>query len=153
MVSISLDTAAIVTERNKRTWRRRIDDGLATRLDDAGGRTMVSIVDVAPLIPLEMTPEDLRYLTEADAGSAEAQDDMGQLFLAAGRHAIAIYWLDLAARQDYPNAMQCLGQCYAAGTGVPKDENLAIMWIAKAAAHGHLIAQAQMKGLQPGGAP
>jgi len=43
--------------------------------------------------------------------------------------------------------MQWLGHCYINGRGVPKDEHLGIMWIAKAAAQGHVIAQGLMKGL------
>jgi len=73
---------------------------------------------------------------------------MGQLCLAARRFEGARYWLELAARQDYPNAMQTLGRCYLAGDCVPKDENLGLMWIAKAAATGHAIAQAQMQALR-----
>lgn len=153
MTSISLDTAIIVTERSKSTWRRRLAEGELVKIDADGKRTMLSLSDVRPLICIEMSEEDLDFLVAADAGDAEAQDDMGQMFLAAGKTEIAIHWLQLSARQDYPNAMQCLGQCYASGTGVPKDDNLAIMWIAKAAAHGHAIAMAQMQGLRPGAAP
>lgn len=148
MSPISIDTAAVVTERSKRTWYRRIEEGVVTRLD-AGSRTMIPISEVARHIGIRMSREDLETLAAADAGSAEAQDDMGQLFLAAGKRAVAIYWLEMAAEQNHPDAMQCLGRCYLAGEGVIKDENLAIMWIAKAAAHGHVIAQAQIQSLTP----
>jgi TPR repeat protein len=43
--------------------------------------------------------------------------------------------------------MQWLGHCYINGKGVQKDENLGVMWLAKAAALGHVIAQGQMNGL------
>ena len=106
---------------------------------------MLSLSEVAPLITIRLTEEDLKFLAAADAGSPEAQDDMGQFFLEARKYEAALYWLEQAARQDHPDAMQTLGRCYASGEGVPKDENLAIMWLAKAAAHGHVIAQAQMQ--------
>jgi hypothetical protein len=148
MTPISLDAAAVITDRSKRTWRRRIDDGLAAKLDsDSNGRTMVPLSEVTPLIQIRLQPEDLDILAAADAGNAEAQADIGQLFLAAHKHAAAIYWLEQAAKQDHPDAMQNLGRCHLSGDGVPKDENLAIMWIAKAAARGHVIAQAQIQAL------
>lgn len=149
MIPISLDAAVVITERSRRTWYRRIEDGSVTRLSD-GSRTLLSLAEVVPLIGMRLSPEDLKLLAAADAGDAEAQDDMGELFLAAGKYAAAIYWLELAAQQGHPNAMQCLGRCYLAGEGAPKNENLAIMWIAKAAAHGHTIAQAQMAALRGG---
>jgi TPR repeat protein len=40
-----------------------------------------------------------------------------------------------------------MGRAYAEGTGVPRDDNLGVMWIAKAAAGGHLISQAQISGM------
>lgn len=43
--------------------------------------------------------------------------------------------------------MQWLGHCYVNGKGVAKDANLGMMWIAKAAALGHVIAQGLMKTL------
>lgn len=150
MTPISLDAAAVVTESSKSTWRRRIADGVVAKLDVDGKRTMLALADVAPLIVVRLTEEDLKYLAAADAGSAEAQDDMGQLFLSVGKHEAALYWLEQAARQDHPNAMQTMGQCRASGVGVPKDENLAIMWLARAAAHGHVIAQAQVQALRGG---
>ena len=152
MTPISLDAAAVVTESSKSTWRRRIADGVVTKLDVDGKRTMLALADVAPLITIRLAEEDLKHLAAADTGSAEAQDDMGQFFLAAGKHEAAMYWLEQAARQDYPNAMQTMGRCYASGVGVPKDENLAIRWLARAAAHGHVIAQAHMQALRGSGA-
>jgi TPR repeat protein len=45
--------------------------------------------------------------------------------------------------------MQCLGSAHAEGCGVPKDQNLALMWIARSAAAGHVIAAQQVKSLLP----
>jgi len=147
---ISVEAVIVITERSRRTWWRRIADAPALRAgDDVRGRAMLAFAEVQAFISVPMSNEDIDYLLRADAGDATAQDDVGQLFLNAGKHDAAIYWLQLAAQQNHPNAMQCLGRCYLHGDGVPKDENLAVMWIAKAAAHGHLIAQAQMQGLHP----
>ena len=96
-----------------------------------------------------MTPGDLAFVLRADAGDAEAQNDIGQLFSIAGKHEAALYWLQQATQQGNPDAMQWLGQCYLSGQGVPKDDNLGIMWIAKAASCGHVIAKTQMNALLP----
>jgi uncharacterized protein len=109
---------------------------------------MLSLEDVAPLFAVAMSPDHVCALVRADRGEAEAQDEMGEFFLAAGRADIGACWLAMAAGQQYPNAMQTLGQCYASGRGVKQDEDLAVMWIAKAAAHGHAIARHQIQGLR-----
>ena len=47
--------------------------------------------------------------------------------------------------------MHWLGLLYAARLGEPGEDNqaLALMWIAKAAAHGHVIAREQLAALLP----
>jgi len=146
--AISIDSVIAISNLSKRTLWRRLSDGTLTRVEgDARGRTMVAIAEVAPLVGVSMGEEDLALLVKADAGDPEAQDDMGQFFLAVGKHVAARYWLEQAALQEHPNAMQCLGRCYLEGDIVERDDNFAIMWIAKAAAHGHAIAQAQVQAL------
>jgi len=145
---ISLDTACAITERSKSTWWRRIAKGNFTRVaDDARGRAMLLWSEVVPHICVPIEAENQHFILLADAGNAEAQDDIGQLFLMSEKHQAAFYWFQQAAQQNYPDAMQWLGHCYVNGKGVQKDENLGMMWIAKAAALGHVIAQGQMKGL------
>jgi len=145
---ISLDTVCAITETSKSTWRRRIAKGDFTRLaDDDRGRAMLLWPEVEPHICVPIEPEDKEFILLADAGDAEAQDDIGQLFLMSEKYQAAIYWFEQAAQQNNADAMQWLGHCYINGKGVPKDDNLGMMWIAKAAAMGHVIAQGQMKGL------
>ena len=149
-IGISVESAIVMTEQSRRTWWRRIAAGEVTRVaDDARGRAMLSWPNVVPKLCVPMNSVDLSFALRADAGEADAQNDIGQLFLNAGKHAAALYWLRMAAQQDNADAMQCLGRCYLNGQGLPKDENLGLMWIAKAAAYGHVIAQAQMKSLGP----
>lgn len=88
-------------------------------------------------------------IQQADAGDATAQNEIGQMFAVAGKPVAALYWLKASAEQNHPDAMHNLGSCYIAGNSVPKDENLGIMWIAKAASYGHVIALTQMKSLRP----
>ncbi|WP_432729210.1 tetratricopeptide repeat protein [Variovorax sp. W6] len=113
--------------------------------DDARGRAMLSLEEVAPFICVPLNQLDFDFLVLADEGNADAQNDMGQLFSNAGKPKIALYWLEQAARQGHADAMQWLGRCYIGGEGVPRNKNIGLMWIAKAAAHGHVIAQAQMR--------
>ncbi len=148
---ISVEAAIAITERSRSTWWRRIAKGEITRVaDDARGRAMLLWSEVAPQICVPMEPVDLAVVLRADAGDAAAQNDIGQFFSIAGKHKIALYWLQQAAQQEDPDAMQWLGRCYISGDGVPKNDNLGIMWIAKAAAHDHVIAQTQIKGLRGG---
>lgn len=145
---ISLDTVCAITEISKNTWWRRIAKGDFTHVaNDPRRRTMLLWSEVEQHICVPIEPEDKQFILLADAGDAESQDDVGQLFLMSKKYQVAIYWFELAAQQNHPDAMQWLGHCYINGKGVPKDENLGIMWTAKAAALGHVIAQELMKGL------
>lgn len=148
---ISIDTASAITELSRRTWWRRISAGEVTRVtDDDRGRAMLLWSEVTPHICVPIEPEDKQFILLADTGDAEAQDDIGQLFLVSGKYQSAFYWFQLAAQQNNPDAMQWLGHCYISGKGVAKDENLGMMWIAKASALGHVIAQGQMRKLIDG---
>lgn len=152
MKAISLDSAIIVTEISKRTLWRRLTDGQITRLEnDERGRAMLAFDDLVPLLCVPVEPEDYDLFIDADAGDVEAQNDLALLFLGADKPEIALYWLQSAvtAQQSVVSvdAIHNLAQLYIKGIGVPKDENTALMWLAKAAAHGHVIAKQQMTAL------
>ncbi|MEJ6655292.1 MAG: tetratricopeptide repeat protein [Pseudomonas sp.] len=151
MKSISLETAIIVTEISKRTLWRRITEGQITRLDadDERLRALLAFDDIAPLLCIPVEPEDHELLIDADAGDAEAQNDLAQLFLDAGKVDIALHWLNLAVEQQHPDAMHNLAKLHIKGVGVPKNESIGLMWLTKAAAHGHPIAKQQMAALVP----
>jgi len=146
--AISMEAAVALTGLSKRTLWRRLAEGLLQKLPAAAAVTRLELDGVLALAGLELGAEERALLCQADAGDAAAQAEIGLCCFRAGRPAAAVYWFNLAAAQNHADAMQCLGQCYAAGTGVARDDNLALMWIAKAAAHGHRIAQRQMAGLQ-----
>lgn len=67
-----------------------------------------------------------------------------------GSMVAALHFLRQAAQQGQADAMHWLGVLHAAGLGEGDGQALALMWIAKAAAHGHVIAQQQLAGLMPG---
>ncbi len=147
MQLISIASAITLTEWSESTFRRRIADGSLTRHFEPGpsGRAMVdlNVIKSHACIPVE--EDDGPLILDADTGNAEAQNDLALLFLANNKPRGAIYWLELAAKQDYPDAMHWLGRCHIDGNGVLQDDNLGMMWLSKAAAHGHVVSQTQMK--------
>lgn len=146
---ISVHAVIAMTGRSRRTWRRRIDEGLVRELSsDARGRARVALEDVLPAIECTFDAEDLALLLLADAGDLEAQADCGEMFLALRMREAARYWLELAAAQGHPNAMQCLARFHLSNEPTPKDEEIAMRWLTDAAAKGHVIAQAQMQSLR-----
>ena len=161
---ISLNTAAILTGRSMRTWQRRIEEGLVPRLGDGRG-ALVPFSAVRPALAVDLSDEDVQMLVRADQGDAAAQADVGALFALAalqeakarpaaplnrgggGSIMAAMHFLTQAAGQGEADAMHWLGMLHAAGLCEGDGQALALMWVAKAAAHGHVIAQRQLAGL------
>jgi uncharacterized protein len=149
MQYVSLQAATTLTGWSVRTIRRRIADGSlqCAASNEAQYKTMICFDSIKHSICIPLDPDDLDLIKSADAGDAKAQNDLGLLFLENNKLKSAVYWLELAAKQNVADAMQLLGCCYLEGNGLPKDHNLGIMWIAKAASLGHSIALAQIKSL------
>ena len=149
MANISLQAAATLPEWSLSTIRRRIADGiLSVQPNGNGNRIMICFDSIRNDLCIPLDPDDIELIKSADAGSANAQNNLGLLFLENNKPQSAIYWLELSTKQDFPDAMHILGNCYLKGIDLAKDENLAMMWIAKAASLGHPIAMAQMKSIQ-----
>jgi hypothetical protein len=150
MKTISLAAAITLLNQSERTLRRRIAEGVLPKVVDEGGsnRTLLpfDVVLAQACIPLD--PEDMRLLEHADSGNMQAQSDLGLLFLAHGQHEGALYWLEQSAKQGCSEAMHWLGRCHAEGVGMKRDEDLGMMWLANAAAHGHIISKAQMQAFR-----
>lgn len=147
--SISLQAAMSLTEWSERTIRRRVADGsLQCESDNtASNKTLIYLESIQSDLCIPLSTEDIELLKTADAGDATAQTDLALLFLTHGKAKSAVYWLELAAKQSFPDALHYLGCCYLHGEGFVKDETLALMWIAKAASSGHPLAQAQIEAL------
>lgn len=150
MQLISIASAITLTEWSESTFRRRIADGSLAREFESGtgGRAMVDFNAIKPHVCIPLEEEDIHLIKDADCGDAEAQNDLALLFLANSKPRAAIYWLELAAKNEYADAMHWLGRCHIDGNGVLQDENLGMMWLAKAAAQGHAISQAQMQAMR-----
>ena len=165
---ISLNTAAVLTGRSVRTWQRRIEEGLVPRLGDERGRALVAWDAVRPALALRLDEAEVELLVRADQGDARAQAEVGALFalaalrdakaaapsnLGGGSAMPALHFLTRAAEQGEADAMHWLGLLHAAGLGESGDgDALALMWVARAAAHGHAIAARKLAGLLPAAA-
>ena len=147
---ISIASAMTLTTWSESTIRRRIADGKLIRKLEActNGRSMVDLDSIQAHIELKLGEGDLALILAADAGDDQAQTDLALLFLQAGNVKGALYWLELAIKQDNASAMYYLGICHIEGKGVVQDENLGLMWISKAAVHGHLIAQGMLQSMR-----
>ena len=158
-VALHVNTVAAVTGRSVRTWQRRMEQGLVAR--QADGRALVPWAALQAELVAPLAAQDAPLLERADRGEAAAQADMGALLALAaldaaqgseGGVAAARYFLELAAQQDEADAMHWLALLHAAGrAGGAEGDALALMWLARAAAHGHGIAREQVAGLMADG--
>lgn len=151
VLNISLQAVMTLTEWSERTVRRRVADGSLKCAADSGSynKTLICLDSILAEVCIPLAEEDVEILRRADAGDAEAQADLALLFLAEGKGKSGLYWLEQAAKQNLPDAMQWLAECYLRGEGVAKDEHLALMWLAKAAALGHELAKLQIEAMRP----
>jgi hypothetical protein len=151
MFAISLNAVIALTDQSERTLRRRIADGSLPRVADEGGssyKTLIPFEAISPQLVVPLTGEEVQLVKEADSGSASAQNDLALILLAHRKPQGALYWLELAAKQECPEAMHWLARCYLEGNGVDRDENLGLMWLAKSAAGGHQISREQVEAMR-----
>ncbi len=147
--------ASLVLGRSERTVRRWCDDGtLRVVGSDAAGRALVALDQVldmlgdAEVARGEAREPWVRLLLDADAGDADALACLGTELLHAGRGAGAVSLLLEAAQMQHADAMHWLAHCHLQGLGVPRDPDLALMWLHRAAAQGHAVARAQSQALR-----
>lgn len=150
MTSISLEAVIAIGKGSRRTWWRRISENPSIKKGaDPRGRTMLCLTTVSELVPIPAESETLHTIVAADAGDPMAQNQAGLMFAEIDNQKAAIYWWKAAADQGDADAMHHLGRCYINGLGVSADRNLGVMWIAKAAAAGHIIGLVQIQALGP----
>ena len=87
-------------------------------------------------------------LKAAEQGDAEAQYDLGRMYLTGigvpGDKAEAVKWTRKAAEQGHARAQFQLGFAYDLGEGVPEDNTESVKWYRKAAKQGDARAQFQL---------
>ncbi|MDD5000154.1 MAG: sel1 repeat family protein [Thiomonas arsenitoxydans] len=134
----SVPAAALLLDRSERTLQRWCEDGtlqVVHRDVRRGSRQLVNLAQVLEFFGPHSTQDFAALIEAADAGSAEAETDLGLALLQEGKAVAAVAFFQRAARQDDPEAMHWLYRCYREGLGIERDENLAMMWLHKAAAH------------------
>lgn len=145
MQFINIATAMTLTGWSERTFWRRFADGSVRRdTSSAAGKSMVEFDSIKPHMLIPLGVEDYSLVQAADAGNAEAQTDLALLFISHHKLKQGIAWLEAAVKQEHAAAMRLMGRCHIEGQGVDRDDNLGMMWLARAAAKGDPIAQAQM---------
>ena len=145
MQFINIATAMTLTGWSERTFWRRFADGSVRRdTSSATGKSMVEFDSIKPHMLIPLGADDYPLVQAADGGNAEAQADLALLFLSHHKLKQGIAWLEAAVKQEHAAAMRLMGRCHIEGQGVDQDDNLGMMWIARAAAKGDPIAQAQM---------
>lgn len=149
MSFMSLESAIALTGKSRRTLWRRIQDEAAHRAaKDARGRTLIANDWVRQNTPVPMGDDDWALVLAADRGDANAQSEVGVRFLQAGLHDAAVFWFEQAAEQAQADALHWLSHCHIAGKGVRQSDDMALVYLAKAAAAGHSIASEQMAALK-----
>jgi len=146
---LNLATAMTLTGWSKRTLWRRISDGTLVRNDDSVNTqaTKLSWFFLKPHLCIPLDEADYQLVEAADGGDAVAQTDLAILFFENERFKAAVYWLELAVKQDYAEAMHLLGTSFLHGQGVNASNALGLMWVAKAASLGHIIATEQLSSI------
>ena len=145
MQFINIATAMTLTGWSERTFWRRFADGSVRRdTSSAAGKSMVEFDSIKPHMLIPLGADDYPLVQAADAGNAEAQTDLALLFISHHKLKQGIAWLEAAVKQEHAAAMRLMGRCHIEGQGVDQDDNLGMMWLARAAAKGDPIAQAQM---------
>lgn len=149
---INIDTAALLMGVSKRTlWRYLSDDRFTSLPKDADGRAMLLVTEVAERCKFRLQAgdgnpdtDDHALLALAEQGDAAAQTGFAVLLLEQDMHELALHYLQLAAAQEYADAMQQLANLYQSGTGVVQCLDTALAWRCKAAALGHPVAREQL---------
>jgi TPR repeat protein len=144
---ISLRIAALLTGKSIKTIQRWCDERkLYSRVVDFRGKRVTTVGSILPFT--DILPADAGLIVHADSGDAAAQNEIGVILLEAGKPHIALDWFRAAAARDHADAMHWLSKYYLCGTmGVEQNQDIAMKWLAAAAAHGHIIAKAQLRAL------
>lgn len=144
---ISVKTYANLCDLSERTVRRYMAMNTIDFIAESSNRTLIAIDELAENCSIPLTADENSLILQADSGNAESQNDLAILLLEHTKPNLAIYWFNLAAKQQHADAMQFLGYCYANGEGIEKDNNLALMWIARAASLKWVLAEQQISSL------
>ena len=126
--------------------------GLIDRGDNVNGTVFYSekgLKEIEEIIEYRKNPSPeatfKMYEKKAEQGDADAQCDLGKMYLSgygiAKDEAKSVEWFRKAAEQGNAEAQYALGIMYTNGSGVAKDDTKAVEWYRKAAEQGNAKAQ------------
>lgn len=145
---VSLNMAASITGVSKRTlWRRIADGAVRAYAGGAGEKTLVDVAELRQAACIPLADEDVELLFAADNNRAEAQCELGLMFLAAERTDDALVWLRQAADKYYGEAMYWVARLQLEGEGMEQDTDAARRGFERAADYGHVLARHALEGL------
>ena len=148
MGAVSLQTAIVITGKSRRTlWRRIEEADLRRDADNSRNRTLLDGDWVRQNSLVDMGDEEWGLVLAGVGGDAAAQNGEGGVFLEAKIEAAALYWFEQAAAQNHADALHWLAHCHVAGKGAPENHALGMMYLARAANLGHVIASEQLSAI------
>ena len=150
MTLISLNTACLLAGVSKRTLWRRIAAGILPSSRGTPGLpfTRVELAEIAADYDIKLEPDDIVAIQQADSGHADAQNEVGILFLERELPEQALPWLLMAANQGYPEAMYNIGEAFISGIGIPPDPRQGLDWLRRSAIAGHPLAITLIEALR-----
>ncbi|MBU2842301.1 tetratricopeptide repeat protein [Acidithiobacillus thiooxidans] len=152
-VFISTQTTALLMGKTARTVQNWIEAGtiqgkpLDTTHLPGGRRWQINLFDIESYICIPLNQELVDWIQQADTGDAKALKLVGIAFSAEQHHAIAVPWIEAAAKKGEVDAMDLLSWYYLNGAGVAQDHSIAMQWLAKAAKHGLPTAKVKLQKL------
>lgn len=147
MNTVSAHTVACLADASHRTILRKIERGeLHKATNDGKGRAMLHEHEIRVLCDPTIPDADWELVLKADRGEPAAQNDLALFYLERQRHTQALYWLELAAAQNHPDALHWLGRMHIDGMGVERSQAIGLMHLAKSATLGHSISTVQING-------
>ena len=152
-IFIGTPTAALLTGKSVRTVHNWLESGEIQGKEVPAARIpgglvrQVNLSSIEPYICIPLNPELVDWIQQADGGDATALKLVGIAFSADQHHAIAVPWLEAAAKKGEVDAMDLLSWYYLNGAGVPENASIALQWLAKAAEKGLPTAKIKLKQL------
>jgi hypothetical protein len=150
MRTISLSTAMTLSDLSESTFRRKIRSGEIRLVPPPapGARETIDIEQNAAYMNRDIATGHWDVVKDADQGDACAQTELALLLQSHRKFRAAVYWLQLAARKNDSHALHWLARCHLEGRGVAKNEDKAIMLLARSAMLGNMISAHQLAALR-----
>jgi len=152
-VFISTQTTGLLMGKTARTVQNWIEAGtiqgktLDTTHLPGGRRWQINLFDIEHHICIPLNQELVDWIQQADTGDAAALKKVGIAFAAEHHNAMAVPWIEAAAKKGDVDAMDLLSWHYLHGAGVAQDHSIAMQWLAKAAERGLPTAKIKLQKL------